>query len=263
MIAGMPKLDLAASVTAPRVHLISTLYDEDDKGERRRIGQFTLNPELRNGIARRDAVTPGRRYDMKPPAFAMAHHLRAGHKLVLKVATSDPDKVPTFAGDPKVTVFTGPGATSFRIPVIEGATLYQDEVPLEDAQSVPDGPAQAPFTGSATPVAPGGGARVAGVDSAFYEFDATEGHDNAKLVVRATYGTGDVDLYLQRQRPDGSWSDDLASGGSSSLSGEQLTSSTRLDPGRYRVEVVNFAAAPGTKVDLAGTFFDTEGQPGA
>jgi hypothetical protein len=262
VIAGLPKLDLAASVTAPRVHLISTPYDENDKGERRRIGQFTINPELRSGIARRDAVTPGVRYDMKPPGFAMAHQLRAGHKLVLKVATSDPDKVPTFANDPKVTVFTGPGTTSFTLPVLENAALYKDEVPLEDAQSVPDGPAQAPFAGSATPVAPGGGARVAGVDSAFYEFDAGEGHANAKLVVEATYGTGDVDLYLQREQADGTWSDDLATGGSSSLSGEQLTSG-RVDPGHYRVEVVNYAAPPGTKVDLAGTFFDTGGRPGA
>ena len=262
VIAGLPMLSLAASVTAPRVHLISTLFDENDKGERRRIGQFTLNPELRNGIARRDTVVPGQRYDMKPPGFAMAHHLRAGHKLVLKVSTSDPDKVPTFANDPKVTVFTGPGATSFTLPVLQDAALYKDEVPLEDAQSVPAGPAQAPFAGSATPAAPGGGARVAGVDSAFYEFDALEGHDNAKLVVEATYGTGDVDLYLQRKQADGTWSDDLATGGSSSLSGEQLTSG-RLDPGHYRVEVVNYAAPPGTKVDLTGTFFDTEGQPGA
>src|SRR3712207_9587981 len=94
---------------------------------------------------------------MTPPAFAMAHHLRAGHKLVLKVSTSDPDKVPTFAEDPKVTVFTGPGATSFTLPVLENAPLYPDTVPLEDAQSLPEGPAQAPFAGSATPAAPGAG----------------------------------------------------------------------------------------------------------
>jgi hypothetical protein len=102
---------------------------------------------------------------------------------------------------------------------------------------------------------------VAGVDSAFYEFDALEGHDNARLVVDATYGTGDVDLYLQRKAADGSWSDDLAAGGSSSLSGEQL-SAGRLHPGHYRIEVVNYATPPGTKVDLQGTFYDSAGQPG-
>jgi predicted acyl esterase len=261
VIAGVPKLDLSASVTAPRVHLITTLYDQDDKGERRRIGQFTLNPELRNGIARRDTVVPGTRYDMKPPAFAMGHHLRPGHRLVMKVTTADPDKVPTFAQDPRVTVFTGPGATSFRLPVVTAPDLYPDVVPLEDAQSVPSGPAQAPITGSATPVAPGVGARQPGVDSAFFEFDALEGHDNAKMVAEATYGTGDIDLYLQRKLADGTWSDDLAAGTSSSLSGEQLTSG-RLEPGRYRIEVVNWAAPPGTKVDLTLTFFDTEGQAG-
>jgi hypothetical protein len=262
VIAGLPELDLAASVTAPRVHLISTLFDENDKGERRRIGQFTINPELRNGIARRDAVVPGQRYDMEPPGFAMAHHLRAGHKLVLKVSTSDPDKVPTFATDPKVTVFTGPGATSFRLPVLDSPTLYKDEVPLEDAQSIPAGPAQAPFAGSATPAAPGLGARVAGADSAFYEFDAVKGHDNAKLVVEATYGTGDVDLYLQRKQADGTWSGDLASGAAGELTGDTMTTS-RLGAGTYRIEVHNWAGPPGNQVALKTTFFNSAGEPGA
>ena len=66
--------------------------------------------------------------------------------------------------------------------------------------------------GSATPVAPGAGARQEGVDSAFFEFDAQDGFDNARMVVEAGYdATGDVDLYLQRRRADGTWSDDLAS----------------------------------------------------
>ena len=41
----------------------------------------------------------------------MTHHLRAGHRLVLQVTTSDPDKAPLFAVDPRVSVFTGPDAT--------------------------------------------------------------------------------------------------------------------------------------------------------
>ena len=69
-------------------------------------------PELRDGLAQRELVTPGERYDMDPPCFAMAHHLREGHRLVLRVTTSDPDKVPMFAEDVQVAVFTGPGAPS-------------------------------------------------------------------------------------------------------------------------------------------------------
>ena len=67
---------------------------------------------------------------MQPSGFAMAHHLRAGHRLVLRVTTSDPDKVPTFATDPQVTVFTGPGATKLTVPVVPDAALYTDDVPL-------------------------------------------------------------------------------------------------------------------------------------
>ena len=44
-------MELVASVTVPRVHLIANLLDEDAEGKRRRISQFAINPELRNGIA--------------------------------------------------------------------------------------------------------------------------------------------------------------------------------------------------------------------
>jgi predicted acyl esterase len=267
VLGGVPKLTLSASVTAPRVHLISTLYDKDPEGGLRRIGQFAINPELRDGIANRQLVIPGQRYDMQPPGFAMAHHLRAGHRLVMRVTTADPDKVPTFATDPQVTVFTGPTATKLTLPVVGGATLYPDNLPLGGAAggggAVPSGPAQGTVTGSATPAAPGAGARQAGIDSAFFEFDAQDGFDNARMVAEADYdATGDVDLYLQRKQADGTWSDDLATGGSSALDGERLESG-RLDPGRYRIEVVNYAAPPGTEVRLALTFFDAKGQPGA
>jgi hypothetical protein len=203
---------------------------------------------------------------MQPSGFAMAHHLRAGHRLVMRVTTADPDKVPTFAADPQVKVFTGPLATKLTVPVIGGAVLYPDDVPLAvetPGGGDPTGPAQAPVAGSATPVAPGAGARQAGVDSAFFEFDAQDGFDNARMVAEAGYGaTGDVDLYLQRRRADGSWTGDLASGASGALDGERLESG-RLQPGRYRIEVVNFAAPPGTQVDLELTFFDSAGSPGS
>jgi uncharacterized protein len=174
--------------------------------------------------------------------------------------------VPTFATDPQVKVFTGPTATSLTVPVVDGAVLYPDDVPL-DTQTPgggdPTGPAQAPLEGSATPAAPGAGARVAGVDSAFFEFDAGEGFDNARMVAEAGYdASGDIDLYLQRRQGDGSWSGDIASGASGALDGERLESG-RLTPGRYRIEVVNFAAPPGTRVDLRLTFFDSAGQPGS
>jgi len=142
VLAGVPVLRLAASVIAPRVHLIANLYDEAPGGDRRRLSQCAINPELRAGIATRKLVVPGARYDMRPPCFAIAQHLRAGRRLVLRVTTSDPDKVPLFAVDPRVTVFTGAGATSVSLPAVPGATLHPDTVPLQ--AGVVAGSAQAP-----------------------------------------------------------------------------------------------------------------------
>ena len=110
VLAGVPQLRLSASVTAPRVHLIANLYDEWEEGQgseiavnRRRLSQCAINPELRDGIATRTPIVAGQRYDMAPPCFAIAHHLRKGHRLLLRVTTSDPDKVPLFSVDPEIT----------------------------------------------------------------------------------------------------------------------------------------------------------------
>ena len=109
---------------------IGTLYDEGPEGDRRRISQFAINPELRSGVSTPSPVLPGQRYEMEPPGFAMAHDLRAGHRLVLRFTTSDPDKVPTFAADPNVTVFTGPNGTRLQVPVVTKPALVPDTVPL-------------------------------------------------------------------------------------------------------------------------------------
>ena len=263
VLAGRPELRLSASVTAPRVHLIATLFDErPEDGDRRRITQCTINPELRGGIANRQLVVPGQRYDMAPPCFAMAHHVRAGHRLVLRVTTSDPDKVPMFAVDPEINVFTGIDATSLKLPVLAAPVLQPDTVPLEQGAAPPEGPAQAPIEGTVTPAAPGAGVRQAGVTSDYLEFDAEEGADNARLAVLATPAApADIDLYLQRQAADGSWSGDLATGGSASTETETL-SFGRLAPGRYRIEAHNWAGPPGTAVDLVLTFYDSNGAAG-
>ena len=260
-LAGQPQLDLVASVTAPRVHLIATLYDEFPDGARRRISQFAINPELREGIDTVTPVVPGTAYSMRPPGFAMAHDLRAGHRLVLRFTTSDPDKVPTFAADPRVTVMTGPDGTALRVPVVADPRLVADTVPLQIAPKQV-GEAQATIRGSVTPAAPGAGQRVAGVTSEFLEFDVEEGKDNANLIVGAVpAASADIDLFLQRQNADGSWSEDVASGASGSLTEEQLRM-PRPAPGHYRVEVHNWAGPPATRVDLTLTFVNSAGEPG-
>jgi predicted acyl esterase len=263
VLAGQPTLRLAASVASPRVHLIANLFDESADGDWRRISQCTINPELRDGLAQRQLVVPGERYDMQPPCFAMAHHLREGHRLVLRVTTSDPDKVPMFAEDVQVTVFTGPGATSVDVPVVPGATLYPDTVPLTEQDVIAPGPAQAPFDASVTTLAPGAGVRVDGVTSQFVEFSVPEGVDNARAVVQATPTLpADIDLFLQRRSADGSWSADIASGVTGELSGETMTT-TRLGPGSYRIEVHNWAGPAGNQVALRTTFYNSAGVPGS
>ena len=261
VVAGVPQLRLSASVTAPRLHLIANLYDESTDGDRRRLSQCAINPELRGGIATRQLVVAGQRYDMAPPCFAIAHHLRAGHKLVLRVTTSDPDKVPLFSVDPAVTVFTGADATRVSLPVVPGATLHPDTVPFEG--SVPPGPAQSPISATVTPTL-GLPVRVAGTSNAFFEFDSLAEFDNAKAVVRATPSLpADVDLYLQRLQADGkTWTGDLASGGSFDLASETMTTG-RLLPGRYRIEVHSWAALPGTSVGLGITFHNSAGTAGS
>ena len=54
---------------------------------------------------------------------------------------------------------------------------------------------------------------------------------------------------------------DLASGGTSSLTEEQLRYANPA-PGHYRVEVHNWAGLPGTRVDLTLTYLNAAGEPG-
>jgi predicted acyl esterase len=262
VMAGQPKLNLSASVSTPRVHLITNLFDESADGDWRRISQCSINPELRDGLTQEKLVVPGQRYDMKPSCFMMAHHLRAGHRLVLRVTTSDPDKVPMFSNDPEVTVFTGPGATQVVVPVVPNPTLFPDTVPLEQpGEAPPAGPAQAPFESTVTTGAAGAGQRNA-LTSGYVEFDVPAGVDDAKAVVEATVTMpADIDLYLQRKATDGTWGADLASGATGELTGDTMTTG-RLRPGTYRIEVHNWAGPPGNQVTLKTTFFNSAGEPG-
>jgi predicted acyl esterase len=261
VLAGQPLMDLVASVTAPRVHLIGTLYDESPNGDRRRISQFAINPELRVGVATPKPVIPGVLMKMQPPGFAMAHDLRAGHRLALRFTTSDPDKVPLFAVDPQVTIATGPGGTVLQVPVVDSPALAEDTVPFSLGESPTAGPAQPEETASVTPAA--GAPQRTPVTVAFHEFDVQEGFDNAGLLISAVPSLdADVDLYLQRRNADGTWSADLTSGGSSSLTEEQLRYADP-GPGHYRVEVHNWAGAPGTRVDLTLTYLNSAGEAGS
>src|SRR5216117_3324277 len=94
-----------------------------------------------------------------------------------------------------------------------------------------------------------------GLASAYPERRLQGGHmiapadaDVARMSALATPNLpADTDLYLQRQLADGTWSDDLSTGTSGSLTEETLDT-TRLPAGsRYRVEAHRGQARPGRR----------------
>jgi predicted acyl esterase len=137
LLLGTPALDLVAATLNPRVDLIANVYDLAPDGEKRRLSQFAINPLVREGIDHLAPATPGAKYTLHPPGFPMAHRLAVGHKLVLRVQTSDPDKVPLGIGDPYVRVFYGAGGTALHLPVVVGATLYPDDKPVAKSFAKP------------------------------------------------------------------------------------------------------------------------------
>ena len=136
ILLGLPKLTLASSVTLQPLHLIATLYSAH-AFDLRRISQCAMNPQLRNGAERIALVIPGARMQLAPPCFTVSQHVRAGDRLILKITTSDVDKLPLFAIDPHVAVFTGgANGTKLELPVAMGRT-YADTAPVADSAVAP------------------------------------------------------------------------------------------------------------------------------
>jgi hypothetical protein len=170
----------------------------------------------------------------------------------------------TIFGDGRVAVSFLDSTTENSGPApalaIELSTKVGRKV-VEEPAPPTSGNAQSPISTTVTVLAPGAGQRVVGVTSSVFEFDVPAGADDAAMVAQATpLLPADLDMYLQRQTGPGVWSGDLASGTSGSLTDEVLQSG-RLDAGRYRIEVHNWAGAPGT-ADLQLTFFNSAGAPG-
>jgi predicted acyl esterase len=136
IVLGLPRLTLASAVTLAPLNLIATLYSAHAY-DLRRISQCAMNPQLRGGYDHITPVRPGARMQLNPPCFTVSQHLHPGDRLVLKVTTSDPDKLPLFTLDPHITVFSG-GADGTRIelPVASGS-LYADSAPIGD-DAIPD-----------------------------------------------------------------------------------------------------------------------------
>ena len=127
-LVGIPQLDLRVSLLGQRVHLIGTLYDVDGAGARRRISVagFAVQPELREGLESVTPVVPGEPMRIPLVGQAQAHVLEKGHRLVLEITSSHPDKVPTLATGAVVSVLTDTAGTTLSLPVLDGARTYPD-----------------------------------------------------------------------------------------------------------------------------------------
>jgi hypothetical protein len=144
---------------------------------------------------------------------------------------------------------------------IEGRTRTTG--PVEEEPPPVVGTAPGPISQTVIVPSPGAGERVVGVTSGTVEFTVPEGADVARMSALATPNLpADVDLYFQRQLADGSWSSDLVSGTSGSLTEETLDTARLLPGSRYRVEAHLWAGAPATQVAMQLTFYNSAGVAG-
>ena len=129
---GLPKMNLNAAVSNELSHLTVTLWRLDDAGGKELMNVCAIQPQLRHGVSSISPVVPGQEMELPTQCFTMAHWVPAGHSLVAEVSTGSQHHA-TFGSNPQVTVFTGPGKSTYRLPVADSPVLY-DDVPLREAQ---------------------------------------------------------------------------------------------------------------------------------
>jgi uncharacterized protein len=125
-----PKLRLNASITGPATNLVAVLYREGADG-RDPVNHCAIQPTLRHGVSTPAAVVPGQEMELDLQCFTIAHHLQAGERLVLSLRTWSNHHVSDLANDPNVTVYTGPSATRYTLPIAPDAVVHED-VPLRE-----------------------------------------------------------------------------------------------------------------------------------
>jgi hypothetical protein len=283
-LSGSGHVNVDVSTTLPRANLVVDVYDLDRDGT--------------GPLITRQAHMIRESGDSEIPLdlWSADWKIPAGHRIGVKVADINTDfwlfAAPTFQD---VTVNGGTVTLPFlrteRTKTIQGDPGVQLESYLSDTVTVPAetmessqsdsftfpprqrgdkdsggvvaaGPAQPPVEGSVTTKAPGGGLRIEGVTSEYFEFDVDAVHDNAAMRGTATPTMpADLDLYLQRQADDGTWSDAGEGANGGDLDGETI-SKNGLTPGHYRLEVHNWAGPAGNPIAIELTFLNSAGQPG-
>jgi len=130
---GVPELLLRASQSVSQVnHLTAALYRVDENGTRELANVCGIQPMLRFGVTTLAPVVPGQAMDLPMQCFTAAHWVAAGQTLVLEISTKTQHHA-SFASDPRITVFTGPDASRYTLPTVQGATLH-DDVKLRDGR---------------------------------------------------------------------------------------------------------------------------------
>ncbi|HWG94217.1 MAG TPA: CocE/NonD family hydrolase [Mycobacteriales bacterium] len=136
VLLGLPELVLRASQSLAQVnHLTATLYRVDASGNREIANVCGIQPMLRFGVQTLAPVVPGQAMDLPMQCFTAAHWVKAGQRLQLEIGTRTVHHA-SFASDPQITVFTGPGATRYSLPTVQ--TVLTDDVRLRDG-GTPDG----------------------------------------------------------------------------------------------------------------------------
>jgi len=262
VFVGIPSLRLqAAQSTSQALNLVATLYREDAEGERHPMTHCAMQTLLRESLEEPSPVSPGEVMDLRPGCFTMAHRVPAGDRMVLEVDTSSPHHVSMHSTDAQVEIFTGPDSTRLALPLAPHDKVYEDVQLHEDDPyaALPPGPAQATITGKDTARAPGAGVRSP-VSSSFFEFDVTS-KANARLEALVTWAeSGDIDLYLERELPDGTW-EEVAAGESGEPDNEKLALELP-QLGHYRLELHNWLMEPGKELAITITFYNKDGKPG-
>ena len=133
LFVGEPQLELVVATIGQRPDIVANLFDVAASGEKRRISTFAINPLLRNGYDTVAPVVPALPMRMKAASWFIAHKLRPGHRLMLRVSASDADHLPFGAADPQIEVLGGDAGTVLKLPQVEAPKYYKDAFPVGQA----------------------------------------------------------------------------------------------------------------------------------
>jgi predicted acyl esterase len=278
-LSGSGQVTVDVSTALPRANLVVDVYD--------------LDPSGTGPLITRQGHMIYESGQIPLDLWSADWKIPAGHRIAVKVTDANSDwwvHVPTFQD---VTVEGGQITLPFlrreRTETIQGDPGTQLQSYLSETVTVPPetiessesdsftlpprqkgdqdsgvvdaDPAQPPVEGTVITKAPGVGVRVGGVTSEYFEFDVDGVHDNAAMRGRVTPTLpADIDLFLQRQGEDGTWSEAGSGSNGAALDGETI-GKDGLTPGRYRLEVHNWAGTANV-VEIELVFLNSAGQPG-